>query len=251
MNKFLAIVGLVIVAAGVVWGLSLVKAPQSVVYTPVLQGEQLGEGSMVYHENEAYYTIEALYPFSTELSPAADAKVRMTIESAIAERIAEFKENGNFAALTAEDIKIQGLGVDRKYALGMEYKAYAGADTVSYLYAIYEDTLGAHPNAYFMSFVFDKQGKQLGITDILATNPNGLEELSLLVSNDVTAQMKARTGVDDVSGSSFAEGLAPKVENFSTFVIDGDTLVLALPPYQVAAYAVGSFEVRIQLKDIQ
>ncbi len=208
--------------------------------THVLAGTETKEGDFLYKEDAPYYTIEARYPAHA-----------LVVEQAVADRIEEFKKNGDFANLTAEDIKIQGLGSDRKYALDMQYKTYISPNTVSYSYMVYEDTLGAHPNTYFKTFVFDQNGSQLTIKDILASNPNGLEELSLLVSNDVVAQYKERAQVDDTTGLIYDEGLAPKEENFSNFVIDRDTLVIQIPPYQVAAYAVGSFEVRIKLKDIQ
>ena len=102
-----------------------------------------------------------------------------------------------------------------------------------------------------MTFVFDKDGNKVALGQLFPNNPNWLEELSLVVSNDVVAQMKQRTGLDDITGSVFAEGLATKEENFQNFVIDGDMLVVEIPPYQVAAYAAGSFEVRTPLKGLQ
>ncbi|OGC87715.1 hypothetical protein A3D70_02235 [Candidatus Adlerbacteria bacterium RIFCSPHIGHO2_02_FULL_54_18] len=219
--------------------------------TPVLMGTSTPEGDYYYVENAPYYTIDAYYPSRTALEGSADIKARHTIEQRLADRIAEFKQNSNFDALTAEDIKIQGLGGDRKYALALEYKAYASPSYASYRYAIYEDTLGAHPNGYYLTFVFDKEGNEVQLSQVLGSNPNWLEELSLLVSNNVTAQLKARTGTDDLSGAVFAEGLSPKVQNFENFVVDGDTLAIFIPPYQVAAYAVGAFEVRIPLADLR
>lgn len=203
----------------------------------VLAGEQIGEGNEYrYSEEGQYYTAEAFYP--------GDKPV---IEQALADLIAEFKQN--IAGLDAT--VMPSLADGHKLAFAAEYKTYTGTKTTSYAYAVYEDTGGAHPNTYFKTFVFDQQGNEIGIKDSIASNPNGLEELSLLVSDDVTAQMKQRLNQDDVTGALFVEGLAPTVENFSNFVIDGDTLVILIPPYQVAAYAVGSFEVRIKLKDIQ
>lgn len=216
-------------------------AGQGAATETILKGEQIGEGDMYrYGEERPYYKIEVLYP-----------KGRPAVEAALAALIAEFKKNGNLDHLTEEDIKIQNLGGDRKYALSAEYKIFQSSTTVSYLFMIYEDMLGAHPNHYYKSFVFDQEGRQLTLTDLWPSNPNWLEELSLLVSNDVVAQYKARAQVDDVTGLVYPEGLAPKVENFQNFVIDGETLLIAIPPYQVAAYAVGDFEVRIPLKDLQ
>ncbi len=173
------------------------------------------------------------------------------IEKALKDLVEQFKKDSNLATLTPEDIAVQGLGGGRKYTFDAEYKTTTSPTLVSYLYTIYQDTLGAHPNAYFRTFVFDAQGTQVrAVTGLPHTNPNLLEELSLLVSNDVTRQMRERTGQDDISGSIFAEGLAPNEENFQNFLVDGETLLIEIPPYQVAAYAVGSFEVRIPMKDI-
>ncbi|MSR70736.1 DUF3298 domain-containing protein [Candidatus Kaiserbacteria bacterium] len=207
----------------------------------ILGGEQIGEGDeYVYTEKGDYYTIEAHYP-----------KSRPVVEQALADRIAQFKKDGNFANLTAEDVQIQGLGPDRKYALDLEYKHYISAGYHSYAYTVYEDTLGAHPNTYFMTFVFDAKGNAVALETLFRADRNWLEELSLLVSNDVSAQYRARSGAKDLTGLLFPEGLAPKVENFQNFVLDGDQFVIMIPPYQVAAYAVGSFEVKIPLVNLK
>jgi len=203
-------------------------------------GSATPQGDYKYTEEGPYYVIEARYPAG-----------RPAVEAALAASIAQFKEDGNFANLTAEDIQIQGLGPDRKYAYDAEYKTYNAPGYTSYFYTIYQDTLGAHPNGFFLTFVFDKEGNKVSLAQLFPNNPNWLEELSLVVSNEVVAQMKQRTGLDDITGSVFAEGLATKEENFQTFVIDGDMLVVEIPPYQVAAYAMGSFEVRTPLKGLQ
>ena len=153
---------------------------------------------------------------------------------------------------------MQGITADRYYALALEYQAVMSSTTVSYAYQVYADTLGAHPNLYYKTFVFDQNGNQLGLKDVLSNNPNWLEELSLLVSQDVTAQLKARLAESipqgdegpDVTDSLFTEGLAAQEENFKNFVVDGDELVILIPPYQVAAYAAGAFEVRIPLSEV-
>src|SRR3989344_6541864 len=143
-----ALLVLIILAVGFGFGASKsgtgVPLPQE---QHVLAGTKMADGSYTYSENADYYTVEAAYPATQPL-----------VEQALASRIAEFKRSGDFANLTAEDIKIQGLSPDRKYALDMQYKAYAGSGYVSYLYSIYEDTLGAHPNGYYLTFVFDKNG---------------------------------------------------------------------------------------------
>lgn len=252
MKQVLAIVVLLAVAGGAYyWWSTQAPAPAASQTQHLLQGEQIGEGYYLYRENEPYYTIEVMYPPEVPLaSVAAKQKAQLTLEQTLQTRIAEFKQNGDFANLTQEDIEIQGLGEDRKYALEMEYEEQlSSSGLVSYLYSIYEDTLGAHPNGYFLTFVFDTQGNELAIADLFVSGADYLDRLSLLSSIAVTAQMKERTGLDDVTGSLFPEGLAAQDQNFENFTVEGESLVIHIPPYQVAAYAVGSFEIAIPLAD--
>ncbi len=235
-----------------------VAAPTAGDKSAILGGTLGSDGAYHYSEDKEYYRIDADYPASTGLSAAADLKARTTIEQGLAAQIASFKQDSALDNITPQDAEIQGLSGDRKYALALEYKMVTSSTTVSYAYQVYADTLGAHPNLYYTTFVFDQDGNQLVLADVLSNNPNWLEELSLLVENDVTAQLKARLADSlpqgdegaDVTGSIFAEGLAAKEENFKNFVVDGDSLVILIPPYQVAAYAVGAFEVRIPLSEI-
>ncbi len=248
-------VALVLLGLGlVVFGLLAQHQGSGVAHTQdvhVLTGTTTPAGNYAYAEDAPYYTIKVSYPATTSLAVPADAAARLVIETALAKEINQFKTDGNFANLTPEDVKIQGLGPDRKYALDMEYAAYTSSDYVSYAYTIYEDTLGAHPNVYYLTMVFDKTGKRIGIKDILVGNPNGLEELSLLASTQVNNELKKRINMDDTTGALFAEGLSPTENNYSNFYVTGDTLVVMFPPYQVAAYAVGAFEARILLKDLR
>lgn len=224
----------------------------------ILGGTLNANGYYEYQDDKPYYKIVALYPAKTGLAAAADTKARTTIEQGLAAEIANFKSGSGLDTLTAQDAEIQNISNERKYMLGMEYKAYSSTSTVSYVYQIYADTLGAHPNGYYLTYTFDQEGNLLALGDVLKNNPNWLEELSLLVSQEVTAELKSRLGASlpqgdegaDVTGAIFAEGLSAKEENFKNFALDGADLLIFIPPYQVAAYAAGSFEVRIPLADI-
>jgi len=233
-------------------------APTAGDKSAILGGTLGSDGAYHYSDDSQYYRIDADYPARTGLADAADLKVRTTIEQELAAQIATFKSDSGLDVLTPQDAEIQGLTNERKYALALEYMPLTSSTTVSFAYQVYADTLGAHPNLYYKTFVFDQDGNRLALGDVLKDNPNWLEELSLLVSQDVTAQLKARLADSlpqgdegaDVTDSIFAEGLAAKEENFKNFVVDGDSLVILIPPYQVAAYAVGPFEVRIALSEV-
>jgi hypothetical protein len=253
VKQILAIAALLIIAGAAWWlwtqGPSM---PEAIVAEHVLRGTVNEDRNYVYTEKMPYYTVEAEWPEKVPLPTAeASAKAGLTIEKGLKERIDEFKKNGNFENLTDEDVRIQGLGEGRTYALTMEYTDYVWEGGHSYAYTVYEDTLGAHPNVYYVTFVFDLEGNQVKLENILASNPNWLEELSLLVSNDVSAQYRTRTGADDLTGLLYPEGLAPDSKNFQNWVVHGDDLLILIPPYQVAAYAVGTFEVRIPLANLR
>lgn len=236
MTRALWIVGIVLLLGAAAYGLSLVQKPEGQGTPQVQASEYTNEGP--------YHSIRVLYP-------EAPQKQRTSIEAEMQELVAQFKQNARVESLTPADIEIMSLGGERKFTLAAEYKTYVSGEYTSYLYTIYEDMLGAHPNGYFMTFVFDAEGNAVELGSLFPQNPNWLGELSLLVSNDVSAQYRARAGIDDLTGLLYPEGLAPKVENFQNFVLDQDDLVIFIPPYQVAAYAAGSFEVRIPLADLR
>jgi hypothetical protein len=255
----IALVLLVIAAAVVGLWASMARSPAADMQSQhVLQGVRQDNHDFVYTESTDVYDIKATWPDKVPLpTAAASAAAGLALEQALKDRIDQFKVDGNFANLTAEDKQIQGLDGTRKYALSMEYKDYTAPGYHSYLYTVYADTLGAHPNAYFFTKVFDLNGAEATLGQVLSNNPNWLEELSLVVSQDVQKQLIARLGDSlpsgaegpDVTGVMFPEGVAPKAENFQNFVINGGDLVIAIPPYQVASWAAGSFEVRVPLAD--
>ena len=200
-------------------------------------------------ENGTYYEITAEYPAQTPLlegDAAAIARIRHYID----ERIAEFKTNGDFENLTAEDVALQGLGGERKYVLGLEYELYTGSSTASYVYTIYEDTLGAHPNAYFRTFTFDlSTGAELSLGDLFVPGSTYLSWLSDRTRRDIPHIVQQRSGYLP-DAEYLASGTEPSPESFQSFYLDAENFVVAFPPYQVGPYALGSILVSIPLRDM-
>ena len=222
-----ALVGIVVLLAVVVggwWVYTHNPAPADAAATQTVQAS-------TFSEDAQYSTIKVQYP-------TAPANERATMEAEMGKLVADFKQNVDGLDATV----LPSLADGHKLTFTAEYKQYSSADTSSYLYTVFEDTGGAHPNTYFKTFVFDKDGTQVGIKDVVGPD---LTKLSQLVTADVTAQVKQRLEGAEVGDSIFPEGLTPTENNYSNFVIDGDTLVIEIPPYQVAAYVMGSFEVRI------
>lgn len=254
-KQILYLLSILVVLAGIFgfWA-SFTKPTKPVAEeTHVLAGTLTDQGDYLYTEDKDYYTIKATYPAKTPLEQEADRKARATIEQGIADEIASFKSDSNLDTLTAEDAKIQNLSKDHRYALDMEYKEATSSGTVSYAYQVYADTLGAHPNLYYKTFVFDQEGNRIALADLFAassTDSGGyLKQISDLATAQIKDQLTSRLG--EAPGESFfTEGTAPNPDNFQNFVIDGSDLAFLIPPYQVAAYAAGSFEVRIPLSQL-
>ncbi|HVV14806.1 MAG TPA: DUF3298 domain-containing protein [Candidatus Paceibacterota bacterium] len=216
-----------------------------------LPGEVIGEGLYQYTEDKPYYHIEVLYPPHTALKGSADVAARAYMEGELAKQVASFKEENNLDALTPEDVQIQGLGGDRKYTLGIDYKAYAWKDTVSFVYSVYVDTLGAHPNGFYRTFVFDAGGNNLTLENLFVSGSPYLNRLSAAAYSLVLAQLKEKAGeVTPDMEETVRMGTEPTPEALQFFYLQDGDLHLLFPPYQVAAYAAGSFDVAIPLSDL-
>jgi hypothetical protein len=235
MNVKQFAIGIALLAIlAVVFGFWASKLP-----APKAAEQAVATSTPPYHEETEFYTIDAEYP------PGAPAIVKADLDR----RIQAFKVQVQEALTPDEQERLREVGM--QYALKFEYQAFASVGYTSYLYTAYEDMGGAHPNGYFVTYVFDPEGRQLQLQDLFRADTNWLEELSLIVSDQVVAEVKKRLNQDDVNGGIFQEGLAPKVENFSNFILDGDQLVIFIAPYQVASYAAGAFEVRIAQSELQ
>lgn len=249
-----AIIGflvLIIALGGLFWYLGAFPAPfspgSSATSTPAgVTGPQTIE------EHAEYYDIEATYPGRTPLNESsgasADAAAVATMKAWQEETIAQFKADGGFANLSAEDIAMFGYADGRKQALQIDYELYMGDRTVSYEYTVFADTFGAHPNAYMRTFTFDAlTGKELALADIFdgkAPYLAVLSEKSRAVLIPHIAEVSA-IPVAELDTTYLESGTEPTQENFQWFYFDRDDFVIVFPPYQVGPWALGRQEARI------
>lgn len=210
---------------------------------PSLIGAKLHiQDSGAYHEASASHPSHT--PLTSSAGAQADAAATALMKDFAEKEIARFIDN-NITSLTSEDISVQGLGGERKYVLDMDYDVFESSQTVSYLYHMYADTLGAHPNAYYRTFVFDtKTGEGLHLDDLFVSE-NYLDTLS----------EKSRIALKKTLGeNAYVEmleaGTTPFADNFQNFYLSGNEFVLVFPPYQVGPYAIGTQEVRIPLSEL-
>ncbi len=211
-------------------------------------------GDRVIKEETEYYTVQVLYPNTTRLatrtdsSKAADERSVATIERALGEMVSDFKRTASEALTEAEKARL--LGQKIKYALNIAYRSYNSGSFVSHEFDIYQDTGGAHPMNFYKTFVFDLNGNEVRLDDLFVSGSNYLERISEAAQEQVSAQIAARAG-EEATSTVITDGIAPRTENFSNWVDRDNTLIFLIPPYQAAAYAAGSFEVKIPTEDLK
>ena len=138
-KQILSVLALAVVVGAAAWTLTLVKAPQQP-ETHILTGTATTTdqgGGYVYTEDHQYYTVEMVYP------ETGNAAAQTVVEHALKSELDNYTQS--VADLDAS--MMPSLGEGYKLALDINYQKFSGAgNTTSYLFLVYEDTGGAHPN---------------------------------------------------------------------------------------------------------
>jgi hypothetical protein len=249
------IIAAVVVLGLVLWYMATHPAPA---YAPEGQSAQPGvsaEPEQLTDSGE-YYEVEASYPSATPLRASAgaeaDARAVASMKAFIESEIADFKKN-NVDTITPDLVEMMDLGGDRKFALDVEYEMHESPATISYLFQIYADTGGAHPNTYYRTFTFDKgTGAELALKDLFAPGAGYLAKLSSVSRAQLPVIIASReqVSVEEVDTSMLTEGTKPDAASFQTFFVDGSDLVLVFPPYQVGPYVLGTVLLPVPLASL-
>ena len=208
---------------------------------------------VVITDSGPYHDIEAKYPNATPLSASAgaeaDAQAVGAMKGFVEKLVGAFKETA-----ISEVPGLGDFGNDRKYAMDVNYEVVEGAKTVSYIYVIYQDTMGAHPNTYYRTFTFDRaSGEDVHLDELFAQGTPYLDRLSQRTRADLPRIMakRAETTPDQMDREYINSGTLPIADAFQNFVIEGNTLRMIFPPYQVGPYVYGTIEVPIPLADLR
>jgi hypothetical protein len=242
-DAFIGWIVIIVILGGV--GASMILSPAPAPAPGAAGGSALLGGSYV--EHAAYYDIAANYASSTPLlakvGPNADAAAVALMKQFVSATIDQFKTDGNFAHLTAADIHTLGLDAGRKETLQVMYLIASSPHTVSYVFTIYEDTLGAHGNTLFKTFTFDTtSGAVLALGDLFTPGSDYLGTLSTIARAELPSLIGNGANADMIKN-----GTQPEAQSFANFFIDNQDLVILFAPYQVAPYAAGPQTLRIPL----
>ena len=203
------------------------------------------QGTEHYAEETDLYSIDISYP------KLANEAAQTRTEKIVAEEAARFKAESVALINEAEAERLRETG--RRYELVGEYKAYTSGGFASYVFTIYLDTGGAHPNTFFRTVTFDEMGEEWALEDLFAPGASYLPRLSQEAYTRVLAELGNRTGrgVTPDMEDGVRLGTAPSPEALQFFYLEEGALHLLFPPYQVAAYAAGSFDIAISLSGLR
>ncbi|HVW82381.1 MAG TPA: RsiV family protein [Candidatus Paceibacterota bacterium] len=215
-------------------------------------------GTSAITEESPYFSIDAKWPATTSLKAsagaAADKAAVALMAAGVQNAVAQFKSDTDYGSIIPADAAYIGLGQDgRKYTFDVSYEATSSPTTVSYIFSLYADTLGAHGNGTYLTYTFDaKTGAPLSLSDLFTISTNYVGFLSAYARANLPAVIAAHEGVspDEVDSQMLDEGTAPDAANFQWFYLANGDLVLLFPPYAVAPYAAGTIELDIPLSQV-
>lgn len=207
-----------------------------------IQGESVKEGSAT-----STYTIDANYPqLHGVTNGTAQEGVNAMLRKITADEVSSFK--GEVANIQPQSQAVtRQEGIPSTLEIGYD-AATLSNDIVSVQMTISTYIVGAaHPNTHTRTVSYDlKNGKPIQLSDLFVSGSNYLVVLSRLAAADLTAQIAGAAGAAiPLDQNQIAQGTAPTADNFKSFVLKRDSLILIFDPYQVGPYAAGILQVSI------
>ena len=129
------------------------------------------------------------------------------------------------------------------YSLDITYDTYFYQDIISYVFTIFVNTGGAHPNTIIDTISYDKkENKMITISELVKNNPN----LLAFLSNKSREELLKNKDLQNQSiKEMLLEGTSPTNDNFKNFAFTSNGFTIYFNRYQVAPYSYGSFYIAI------
>ena len=129
------------------------------------------------------------------------------------------------------------------YSLDITYDTYSYQDIVSYVFTIFVNTGGAHPNTIIDTISYDKkENKVITISELVKDNP---DLLSFLSNKSREELLKNKDLQNQSIKEMLLEGTTPTNDNFKNFAFTPNGFTVYFNRYQVAPYSDGSFYIII------
>jgi len=141
---------------------------------------------------------------------------------------------------------------ESKHALSIESTPLVyNEDIISIELSVYEYFGSAHPNTYKTGLTyFVKEDLWLLPSDFSKTEA-GMQEILNIFSSEASLQISFNYPDTDLDEEWLEEGTEPTELNFFDLTLTPEGILLYIPTYQVAPYAVGGFEVLVEYSQVK
>ena len=134
------------------------------------------------------------------------------------------------------------------YSLDITYDTYSYQNIVSYVFTIFINTGGAHPNTIIDTISYDKkENKVITISELVKDNP---DLLSFLSNKSREELLKNKDLQNQSIKEMLLEGTTPTNDNFKNFAFAPNGFTVYFNRYQVAPYSYGSFYIIIPYSEL-
>ncbi len=229
------VLGLAILA---IWGWQALKPQIPESEEAILKTPEVKEVKV--EEEAPQYKLNVSYPGFYGLSAASrEAAVNSAIKAKIDQSIGAFKDASREAVDISPEIKSE---------LKIDYEiVYLGPTIASVKFRESTYVEGdAHPLSIFWSFNYNfRDNREIVLAQLFNPESNYLRELSRISSESLKDQLK-----EYYLEESVEFGTSPEADNFSTFFLARDRLIIIFNAYSVAPYAAGSQRVEIPYDEL-
>ncbi|HQU84209.1 MAG TPA: DUF3298 and DUF4163 domain-containing protein [Pyrinomonadaceae bacterium] len=191
------------------------------------------------------YDITAEYPVLSGGNAMIDAKFNKLMLAEVMKPVNSFKKD--MVGMTAQDFKyMKDAGMT--YYLESDYTIELANDKIVSI-GIFSSTFegGAHPNHFSSAFNFDlSTGTVLKLKDLFKPGANYLKTISALCIKKLK-----ESDQEEFDDEWLANGAGPKEENFSSWNIKKNGILINFDPYQVSSYASGPHDVLITFDELK
>ncbi len=191
------------------------------------------------------FDITVEYPEVSGVAPAVAAEFNRLAKLKAMNDMAEFRKA--MLAQTAEDLKWSKERGMNNYSETYYSITYADDEVISVWYGNSSFSGGAHPNSNSFTLNFDlKTGREISIGDLFKPNSKYLQVLSTYCVQELKKE------VEEASDDEWIRnGAGPKAENYRSWNISKNGIVVNFDAYQVAAYVAGPQEVVVPFAELR
>ena len=230
-----AVLGITILA---IWGWQYMRPQTSEQKEVVLKTPEIREVKIT--EETSEYKINVVYPELRNLGDSSrEEAANRVLKAKVDQSIAALKDASREAAEFSPKVKSE-IQIDYEVVNANPWVASIKLRESTYVEG------AAHPIGIFWPFNYNfKDNKEIALADLFKPGSNYLEVLSDIASEDLKNQLK-----EYYTEEVLEVGTAPQSENFSTFFLAKDKLVIVFNVYSVAPYAAGSQTVEIPYDEL-